>query len=280
MVARSMAAAPVWTFEVGHISSGTRRSRTKAARRPRSTVPSALDGDVVDDPDAVAEPLRARELERLPDRRQPERLAGVDRDVEVLAPDLVERIEVAGRRVALLGPGDVEPDDAGVAPADRALGDLDRAGRLAHRRDEHLHDDRVAGRGGSLHPDPEPLEVRLDDLVEGQPVLGRQLRRVADLGVDDAVGGEVLGALGGDPDDRVALLHDPERVLERLEVELERLPVGAATEPRGQVVDVASSAGRRSRTRAARSMTVAGPEAAVEVVVEERLRGLSGSCRG
>ena len=94
------------------------------------------DGDVVDDADAVAEPLRPAELERLPDRRQAERLAGVDRDVEVLAPDEVERVEVAGRPVAGLGPGDIEADDAGVAPADRALGDLDRSGGLAHRGDE------------------------------------------------------------------------------------------------------------------------------------------------
>ena len=124
---------------------------------------------------------------------------------------VLERVEVAGRRIALLGPGDVEPDDAGVAPADRALGDLDRAGGLAHRGHEHLHDDRRAGRGRPGHPDPEALEVRLDDLVEGQAALGRQLRGVADLGVGDAVGGEVLGALGGDPDDRVALLQDAER---------------------------------------------------------------------
>jgi hypothetical protein len=42
----------------------------------------------------VARAARRRELERLPDRRQPERLAGVDRDVEVLAPDVLERVEV------------------------------------------------------------------------------------------------------------------------------------------------------------------------------------------
>ena len=31
----------MWTFEVGHISSGTRRSRTNAASRPSSTEPSS-----------------------------------------------------------------------------------------------------------------------------------------------------------------------------------------------------------------------------------------------
>ena len=118
--------------------------------------------DVVDDPDAVAETLGARELKRLPDRRQAEGLARVDRDVEVLLADVLERVEVARRRVALLGSGDIEADDARVAPADGALGDLDRAGRLAHRGHEHLHHDRAAGCRGPFQPDPEPLEVRLE----------------------------------------------------------------------------------------------------------------------
>ena len=61
-----------------------------------------------------------------------------------------------------------------------------------------------------------------------------EFRRVSDLGVGDAVGGQVLGAFGGDPDDRVALLHDAGRVGEGLEIELERLAVGAPPEPRGQ----------------------------------------------
>ena len=45
------------------------------------------------------------------------------------------------------------------------------------------------------------------------------------LGVDDAVGGEVLGALGGHPDEGVLGLHDTDGVLERLQVEVEVAPV-------------------------------------------------------
>ena len=89
----------------------------------------------------------------------------------------------------------------------------------------------MTGRGRPLLAEPVALEDRLLDLVERQAALGAQLGRHADLGVDDAVGGQVLGALRGDADDRVALLHDPDRVRERLEVELERLAVGAAPEP-------------------------------------------------
>ena len=152
-------------------------------------------------------------------------------------------------RVAGLGAGDVEPDDALVAlrTAHAATSTERAAWRIAVT--SIFIDDRLAGRGGPLHPDPEALEVRLDDLVEGQPALGRELGGVADLGVRDAVGGEVLGALGGDADDRVAFLEDADGVGERLEVELERLAVGAAPEPRRELVDVGRRQRRRSRTR-------------------------------
>ena len=103
-----------------------------------------------------------------------------------------------------------------------------------------------------------------------RPLLGAQLGGHPDLGVHDAVGGEVLGAFGRDPGDRVGPLHDPEGVGEGLEVELEALAVGAAPEPGAQVVDV----GRRQA-----GVAVLGGEvddrrraqAAVEVVVEQRL---------
>ena len=48
-------------------------------------------------------------------------------------------------------------------------------------------------------PSREALLHRLDDLDEREAARDVQLGGVADLGVDDAVGREVLGALGGDP---------------------------------------------------------------------------------
>jgi hypothetical protein len=60
----------------------------------------------------VAEPVGAAPLEGLPDRGQPEGLAGVDGEVVVLALQVLERVEVPGGREAGLGAGDVEPDDA------------------------------------------------------------------------------------------------------------------------------------------------------------------------
>ena len=52
-----------------------------------------------------------------------------------------------------------------------------------------------------------PLEAGehgLDGLVEGEALLDAQLGRHADLGVDDAVVGQVLDALGGHPLDGLA----------------------------------------------------------------------------
>src|SRR5690349_9061227 len=72
--------------------------------------------EVVDDADAVAQPFGTAPLQRLPDRRQAERLAGVDRGVEVLALHVLEGVEVSRRWVAGFGAGDVEADDARVAP--------------------------------------------------------------------------------------------------------------------------------------------------------------------
>ena len=103
-----------------------------------------------------------------------------------------------------------------------------------------------------------------------RPGLGAQLRRHAHLGVDDAVGGEVLGALEGDPLDGVLVLHHADRVGERLEVQHEVVALGAAVEPVGEVVDV----GRRQPVVAelAGQLDHRGrPHAAVEVVVEQRL---------
>ena len=81
------------------------RSRAQLERHPpvadeRGETPEVhravlADLDVIDDPDAMAEALGAGELEGLPDRGQAERFPGMDRDVEVLAADVVERVQVA-----------------------------------------------------------------------------------------------------------------------------------------------------------------------------------------
>src|SRR5205085_6445479 len=59
---------------------------------PAEPVAPAEQLDVVDDPDAVPEPVGAADLDGLPDARQPERLTRMDGEVEVLAVQVVERV--------------------------------------------------------------------------------------------------------------------------------------------------------------------------------------------
>ena len=82
-------------------------------------------------------------------------------------------------------------------------------------------------RSGPPLPLPEAVEHRLDHLLQGEPALHVQLGREPHLRVDHAVGGQVLGALGRHPGQRLRRLHDRHRVLERVQVVLEMTAVGA-----------------------------------------------------
>lgn len=96
------------------------------------------------------------------------------------------------------------------------------------------------------------------------------LRRVAHLGVDDAVLGEVLGALGGDPDQRVTGLHDADGVREGLQIALQGAGVGGLVEPEGELVGV--GVGQVGVARLAGQVDDgAGAQSAVEVVVQQNL---------
>ncbi len=163
------------------------------------------------------------------------------------------------------GPAMSKPDHALVPMAHGELGDLDRARRLAHGGDDEPDRDRSA-----LGTAPEAGEHRIGHLVEREATIGQQLGRHPDLGVHDAIGRQVLGALGRDPLDRIARLHDRDRVPESLEIELERLPVGAAREPCRQLVGI----GRRQVAIADLGRELehaARPKPAVEMVVEQHL---------
>ena len=83
-----------------------------------------VERDVLDQPRGVADAVRAAPLDRLPDAFLAERLAGVNRDVEVLALDVVERVDVLLRREAAFLAGEVESDDAALAKVDGQLGHL------------------------------------------------------------------------------------------------------------------------------------------------------------
>ena len=88
-------------------------------------MPVGVVTDVVADAHTVTEALGTAVLDGLPDRLRAEGLARVDREVEVLALAVLERIEVLGGRVSLLGTRDVESHDATIAPTHCQLGDLE-----------------------------------------------------------------------------------------------------------------------------------------------------------
>ena len=98
-----------------------------------------------------------------------------------------------------------------------------------------------------------------------------QLGREPHLGVDDAVGGQVLRAFGGHPDQRIRRLHDGDGVPEGVQVQLELAVMGRTGQPGGQPAGVG---GREA------GVAVLGRElddrlrsqAAVEVIMQQHLR--------
>ena len=228
------------------------------------------DRDVVGDPHAVPEAVSAAPLDRLPDRRQPERLAGVDREVRVLPLEVLERVEVPRRRVAGLRTRDVEADDPTVPVGHRELGDLPAHGLVPHGREQLPHLDQRPVATSLLLALGEAVSHRLDHLRQRQPLLQVQLGGVADLGVDHAVGRQVEDALARHPPQRLGGLHHPDGVREGLQVALQRPAVRRVDEPAPQRVGVA---GRQLMPRLhCQLQDRLGPQTTVEVVVEQHLR--------
>ena len=190
----------------------------------------------------MPEPLRAAELDGFPDRRQAERLPRVDRDLEVLPLHVLEGVQMTARRPARLRARDVEAHHAQVPVADGQLGDLQRSCRGPYGREQPADDD-----PGPRAPEAEPLQHRLDHLIEAQSPVDMQLGSEPDLGVDDAVRGQVLSAFGGDPDQRLRCLHDRDRVLERLQVQLKMTTFGRRRSSTGPARPDRCSADHRSR---------------------------------
>ena len=154
----------------------------------------------------------------------------------VLALEVLERVEVPGGRVPRLGAGDVEAGDPAVAPGDRQLGDLAGAGLVAHGGQQLADDDPAAG--WPAIPSSKPRWTAATTSSSVQPSGDVLLGGVAHLGVHDAVVGQVLDALAGDPGQRVGLLHHRDGVVERLEVALQRPGVRRLGEPAAQRVGV------------------------------------------
>src|SRR5262245_16935252 len=93
-------------------------------KRTHADDASFLHRHVFDQPDRMADAMRSAPLDRLPDGFLSERFAGVNRDVEILALDIVESIDVLLRRKATLLTRQVKADHAVRPKVDSQFGDL------------------------------------------------------------------------------------------------------------------------------------------------------------
>jgi hypothetical protein len=98
-----------------------------------------------------------------------------------------------------------------------------------------------------------------------------QLGGEPDLGIHDPVVGQVLGALGGDPGQRVPGLHHADCVLECLEVQLELAALRGRRHPLGEAGRVV---GGQAPVTALPGEFHDGlrPQPAIEVIVQQHLR--------
>ena len=183
----------------------------------------------------MPEPVGPAERNGLVDGRQPERLAGVNREASIVGSHVFECVQMARRRKAGLGTGDIKADNAGVPVADCQFGDRPRPRGMTHRGHQAPHHDRpAAGRRGLLAVG-ESGQHRLDHLVERQSAAQVQLGREPDLRVDDIVGGEILHAFHGNPVQRLRGLHHRDGMGERFQVAHQRTAVRRGAEPGRQL---------------------------------------------
>ena len=148
----------------------------------------------------MAETVGAAPLQRLPDRRQPERLAGVNGEVRILAAQIFERVQVTGGRETGFRAGDVEAGDLVIAKLHRQIGDLPGSRRVAHGGQQSTDADRISGGRRRRAAGGEPVEHSPDDFGQRQSFFHVQLRCEAHFRVDHPVSGKVLSTLRSDPD--------------------------------------------------------------------------------
>src|SRR5689334_8022232 len=84
----------------------------------------------------MANPVCATILNRLPDRLFSEALAGMNRDIEVLALNIMKSIHVLLRRKATLLACEVEAYDSTRPKVNRKLRHLERDVHVPHRADD------------------------------------------------------------------------------------------------------------------------------------------------
>ena len=195
---------PACQFEVGQRSRATPRAISSAQSSGSSIAPG---------PWAIRSGSSSS-ARRTCGRAAP--LAGVERDPQAAGPRGRERRGVERRvRERLLRPGEVPAGQArrrwnraAVSASSTFAAGLVRADRGADQADLG------AGPGGRV---PRPARHRRDAVRQGEPARDVEQRPPPDLDVADVLGGLRLDELGGDPLERLGVLHQRDRQVERAE---------------------------------------------------------------
>ena len=202
---RPTATIPAWTFEVGQRSSVTPRAMSSRHSAGSSIAPG---------PWAIRSGSTAS-ARRTCGGAAP--LAGVERDPQAAGPGGLERRArgSSGSGNAASGPArsqPVRPSSRNRAAVSASVDVVGRVVRAERRADEP--DDRSPVRAAAARA---PRHDRRDPVGERQPARDVEQRPPADLDVADAVGGLRLDQLGGDPLERLGVLHQRDRQVERAE---------------------------------------------------------------
>lgn len=163
------------------------------------------EGWVFDAADAVADAGGAEVAEGLPYAVGSEGFAGVGGAVEVVVDGVAEGGDVRGEGEAGLVAGDVECGDAGALELVDEMGGQERllGGVVA----ESAEDEAGFDAGGGDAALGGAVDGR-DDLVRGEAALEVEEWGETDLGVEDAVAGELVEDVFGDEGEGVLGLHE------------------------------------------------------------------------
>ena len=190
-----------------------------------------FDGDVLGDPDAVAQAQGAAVDQGGLDAVEPGSFPGVDRGREVVLGQVGEGVLEPGRQETVLGPGNIEADGAVVAVADGQFRDFLAAVGVPHGGDQLADLDIASGLGDGVDAGFEARLHGLDGLVQAQALLEVLFGGPAHFTVDHAVVGQVFDEFLGDAEEAFLGLHHGNGVVEGLEVADQRAGVGRFAEP-------------------------------------------------
>src|ERR1700722_1786472 len=92
-------------------------------------------GDVFDEARSVADAMRSAVLNGLPDRFFPKAFAGVNGDVEILALNIMKRVDMFFGWESAFFASEIESHNSAIAEVHGEFGHFDRHVHIAHRAD-------------------------------------------------------------------------------------------------------------------------------------------------